>query len=535
MPTESQEAGSTVRTAIGGQPSATPSLTTHAMWLLVAKSVGFCLSVALPLVLVRRMSQEEFGLYKQAFFIVNIAMNVLPLGFGMSAFYFLPRERERQGSVVVNILLFHAAMGVLVSILLMLWPGLLPHVFNSPDLAPLAGLIGVVVLLWTFASFLEIVTVAARDVGAATGFIVVSQFSKTLMLIIAAAAVGTVRSLVIAAIVQGLAQMAMMVAYLRIRFPGFWRGFNWRLFRTQAAYALPLGFSALVVRFQEDLHHLFVSNAFGPVAYAVYSVGVFKLPLVGILRESAGSVALPRINELEKDHESRRILQLVAAGARKLSLVYFPLYVFLMITGREVIALLFTDQYISSWPVFAIAMTLVPFGVLMLEPITRAHHERYFFLRLRLVLFTILTTVLWFGAERLGLVGIISAVVSASLIAWGIAAFKMVRLLDVRRRDLALFADVGRIAASSVVAGLVCLWVRHLLLSGPAWPIVVICGPIFVVAYAGAIGWAGVIKPDEYRMLWHEAQRVWLMIRRRATSRVTASAAPPHVHPTAPV
>jgi hypothetical protein len=41
---------------------------------------------------VRRLSQQDLGLYKQAFFVVTTAMNLLPLGFAMSAFYFLPRE-----------------------------------------------------------------------------------------------------------------------------------------------------------------------------------------------------------------------------------------------------------------------------------------------------------------------------------------------------------------------------------------------------------------------------------------------------------
>ena len=72
----------------------TPSLTTQAFWLLAAKTAGFALTTALPLVLVRSLSQLEFGVYKQAFLIVGTAVTVLPLGFGMSAFYFLPRDRR---------------------------------------------------------------------------------------------------------------------------------------------------------------------------------------------------------------------------------------------------------------------------------------------------------------------------------------------------------------------------------------------------------------------------------------------------------
>ena len=46
----------------------------------------------LPLILVRQMSQTEFGLYKQAFLVAGTVVTIFPLGFAMSAFYFLPRE-----------------------------------------------------------------------------------------------------------------------------------------------------------------------------------------------------------------------------------------------------------------------------------------------------------------------------------------------------------------------------------------------------------------------------------------------------------
>ena len=68
------------------------SLTSHASLLMFAKTVGFILSTALPMILVRRLDQTEFGLYKQAFLVVATSSNLLSPGFGMSAYYFIPRE-----------------------------------------------------------------------------------------------------------------------------------------------------------------------------------------------------------------------------------------------------------------------------------------------------------------------------------------------------------------------------------------------------------------------------------------------------------
>jgi len=67
------------------------SLTQRAIWLIAAKTLAFASSILLPVILVRQMSLTEFGLYKQAFLITGSVITIFPLGFAMSAFYFLPR------------------------------------------------------------------------------------------------------------------------------------------------------------------------------------------------------------------------------------------------------------------------------------------------------------------------------------------------------------------------------------------------------------------------------------------------------------
>src|SRR5215475_1219689 len=88
------------------------SLTARAAWFMAARTLAFAFSFGLPLLLVRRLDQHQFGLYKQIFLLAMTAINILPLGVEMSAFYFLPRaqNREEKGAVVANILLFYALM-----------------------------------------------------------------------------------------------------------------------------------------------------------------------------------------------------------------------------------------------------------------------------------------------------------------------------------------------------------------------------------------------------------------------------------------
>jgi O-antigen/teichoic acid export membrane protein len=486
---------------------ASPSLGAQAIWLLTAKAISFVLAVALPLVLVRRLTQVDFGLYKQIFLVVGTTAAVMPLGFGLSAFYFLPRELHRQASIVANIVAFHFGIGLLVALILVTWPGLLAYLFNSPELKPHASLIALLTLLWTTGTFLEIVPVAMKDVRASTALIIANQLSKTVLFLSAALAFPTVHAMIAAGVIYGFIQIALMAWYIHSRFARFWRAFDGRLLWQQARYVLPVGGAGLLWRVQEDMHQAFVSNAFGPAAFAVYSIGLFKLPLIGILREAVGSVVLPRINELETRNESRAILELVAAAARKLALFYLPIYALLMVIGRELIVVLFTAEYAGAWPIFAVSMSFLPFTIIVLDPVTRASSERFFFVWMRLAIFGALFFVLWRYTAALGMVGVIVVALSTSIIAWLIAVFRMARLLRMTRHDLPLFGGVVRVGIAAALAAGAAGLLRGLLGPDSPWRVLLICSPAFGLVYLAAVLKIGVLRPDEVMRLVRDVIR----------------------------
>jgi O-antigen/teichoic acid export membrane protein len=234
----------------------------------------------------------------------------------------------------------------------------------------------------------------------------------------------------------------------------------------------------------------------------MFAVGVFNLPLIGLLRESVGSVMLPRVSQLEQDEDRREILLLLARVARKLAIVYFPMYVFLLIVGREFITLLFTSQYAASWPIFAVYITVIPASVLVLDPITRAYAEqRFFLLKLRLALFATMTAVFVFGISRLGLLGTIVVAVAVQVIGTAGAAARLSRVMHLCAADFAPFAVLGRIVAASAAAGGVCAAMRWALMPAAPLTIVVVCGVFYAGAYGVALLAARALDRDDWVML----------------------------------
>lgn len=501
-----------------------PSLSERASWLLAAKTIAYASSLALPLLIVRKLSVLDYGLYKQAFLVVNSAVQLLPLGFTMSAYYFLPREPERRGQVVLNILLYCSLVGGAAWLLLALRPSLLALLFGQAALESYAPLIGLVIALWIFGACLEIISVAHQDMKLSTVFILGSSISRTVILIAMALAFGTIRSLIWGAAIHGALQTVVLLIYLESRFPGFARQFDGGMLRTQLSYAIPLGISGMLFTFQTDMHNYFVSHQLGPVVFAAYAIGCFDLQLTSILGEAVNSVLIPTVSLYEKQGDSQRIIQLIGAAQRKLAAVFFPVAALLMVVAPEFIAFLFTRRYMAAVPIFRINLILLPFSAFTLDALMRSYAQlRFIVIRIRVTLFVLLCVALWLGIARYGAIGAISAVVTVSLLERGIVAVLVGKAAGVSRRDAYLLKDVAKLAVAAATAALATWLAREWMAGWKPFYILAVCGVLYFAGYAGMSAVLRIVTPEERRTVrrWIAAARAgagFLETRRDSTS-----------------
>lgn len=511
-----------------------PSLKNRSAWLLFAKIVGFGFSFLLPLLIVRYLTQDKVGLYRESFQIIMNAVMILPLGFSMSAYYFLSREKERRASSIINILLFNFVVGGLACLTLFLFPQLIGNIFRSQELTNLAPMIGIVIWIWIFSTFLETVAIANQEAKLATAFIILAQFSKTVLMVSAVFMFSTVQSFIYAAMIQGTLQTIILLFYLNSRFPRFWTKFDPAFFREQMVYAVPFGLAGILWMLQTDIHNYFVGYKFSTAEFAIYAYGCFELPLIAMLAESVTSVLIPRMSELQVTDDKEEMIRLTARAMQKLAFFYFPIYLFMLITARTFVITLFTENYLASVPIFMINLTILPFSILITDPVVRAYKELgRFLLGLRIFILIGLVSTLYFGLKYLSLEGMITVAVVALLVEKFIAETVIVRRLGVGRKHLHLLVNVGKTAVITAVAGLVTyfvytniseamlLWGEHLaeetfsttklsILNFVGGGIVLavsamVFGPIYLL---GSHLW-GVIEDGERKAFWNIVAKVY--------------------------
>ena len=405
--------------------------------------------------IVRVLPIAEFGRYRQVFVVVTTLATTLPFGVGLSAFYHLSRKVEQRSAAVFNIVLFFLISGGTAFVALAFFPGLLATIFGDVEIEELSALIGILTWVWIFSLFLDHVAVANREARLGAMFFVGSQFSRTILILFAATTVGTVRSIIVAAIVQAALQSVVLLVYLIRRFPGFWKSFQLKFLREHLSYALPFGFIGLLWHVQTDLHYFFVGYNFGPTEFAIYAVGCFQLPLIGMLSESVNSVMIPRMSELQISDNRVEMIRLVAKATRKLSVVYFPVFVFFLITAETLITLLFTEQYKGSATIFRIFILMLPTGALISDAIVRAYKELgQLLLKFRIISAIVLIGALFVAAKTGSLLAIVAVTVGVRLAETVLAEIAIFRRIGFKRSDFSLFRGIWKIGICSVIAGL---------------------------------------------------------------------------------
>ena len=489
-------------------------LAKRAALLAAAKFIAFGISVLLPLVLVRALSRSEFGLYKQAFLILSSALMLFGLQVAASAYYFMPRLPEKKAQVAMNVLIFYLAVGSAIALSFAIYPGWVRLLFKDQDLVPYVPVLGLAILFWLVSSFLEIVPVANSDITAASTFIVLSQLTRTALILSAALWFGTVRAVVIAAVVQGALQCIILFAYLRYRFGRFWRSFDVPLFKAQLGNALPFGLGGLAYVVQSDMHNYFVSHYVDPATFAIYAIGCFQLPMLTLLVDSVGSVLIPEIARLQVEGDRRSILLLWASAVRKIAFFFVPTCAFLLVMRYEFITALFTDRYAEAVPIFTINMVVVLLNIMLSSAVLRAFDEcKYFSVKLHLALIPVMWAALYVGIHAAGLVGAITAVALIQTLDVAITTAKSGSMLGLTFRDIGYLAPITKTIAAAALAALVAFTAKHLLPGLRPLIMLVICSTLFGTVYLGAALVIGAVTEAEKTDLRHALLRAYRSVR----------------------
>jgi O-antigen/teichoic acid export membrane protein len=472
--------------------------------LVLARLFTAGLTLSIPLVLARVLSQEELGTYYQLFLIATTLYYVLPLGVVQSLYFFLPRAEEKR-PYLGQTLLFMSGAGLVAAALV----GVL--------LGPVAGLFGNPALLehrWTLAAYTALLLGSFPLEVSLTSQGRTRQSALVYLVSDALRAVAMVAPCLLGAGLHGM--MLTVVGFAGLRWLATWvvvprgtsgplvRGRSWR---EQFLYALPFGAAMALAIPQQNAHMYAVAGAVAPALYAIYRVGCFQLPVVDLLYTPTSEVLMVRLGELEKQERLEEGVGAFREAAGKLAFVFLPVATFLFAAAPEFIVTLFGDEvFLQAVPIFRVSVLGVVLSILPMDGVLRARGRTRAIFVSYLLKAVVTVPLLWVGVRHFGMMGGIVAWALAELLGKGALLVRVPEALStpakaLRVRDVIPWSELGKASVAAVAAAVGIFLLRAG--AGGAWSAMpegflwralplALAGVLFIVGYVGVLYATGV-------------------------------------------
>ena len=491
------------------------SLSDKAGILIVANLLKYGVGFALPMVLVRLLSTQEYGTYQQLALVASLGSALLLLGLPTSIYYFHARSDHTQRvALQVQTLALLGVLGLVGAVAATLGAGPIGALLRNPEIARLLPVFALSsALLMGSEGFVAFMIVADRY-RTALGFEVGETIVRVGLMITPLWLGFGLRGLVVAllgfAVLRYLGRIGTLYA-LRDRSAVDWRG---KLFvREQLGYSLPLAATGWVSIVAGMLDRAIIAMFFSTVDYAIYSVGALEIPLDVIFQASVADVMRATLPRLIREGNQAEIRRLLAEATRKLALIVLPSFVFLWLFAQDFITTLFTTRYAQSVHVFRIYLLLLPLHMFVLSMVPQAYGETGINLRIGTGI-SLLHVVLSFALLKL--IGFYGPAISGVICAYARSAwygYANLRLTHSRIRDLLPGAALLRTALACLLAAAAAHAVGHPL----PWRLLnlVFSGAIFSATYLVAAIVTRALTAGDRRLLLRAAGRV---LPRRLTS-----------------
>jgi O-antigen/teichoic acid export membrane protein len=410
--------------------------------LVLSRLTSAALTFALPLVLVRLLSPDSFGIYKQFFLVAQTLLLIGQIGLTQSLYYFLPRGGAERGSYVTHALFALGALGGLAGMGLYLAAPLLGHALDPQLLQlrlPLALFSGAMLA----AAPLEGALTSEGRIRSAALVYVLSDALRAAALI-TGGLVGGVLGLFWAAVLVSLLRLAALWALvLRGTLPT--APPDRARLRTQLAFALPFAGATLLYVGQRYFAQYAVSAGFSAATFALFAVASFHLPVVDIVFTPITEVLMVELG--------RNFTRAAWDDAvEKLASLLFPAACGALLFGPTVLPLLFTEKYAAAVPLFLLATVEIPLWILPVDALLRAAGDTrfLFFFNMGRIVITgacVLGGIKWFG---------LSGAIGGGILSEGLARVGMLlrgrRFLGVAGREILDWNVLGKLAMAALLA-----------------------------------------------------------------------------------
>ncbi len=391
------------------------SLADRAGFLIVANLIKFAVGFLMPMVMVRLLTQSDYGTYQQLVLVGTTIGGVLVFGLPPSIYYFYHHvPRTQLAALIVQTSLMLGLAGLIAVAIFVGGADPIAAHLNNPEMVAYVPVFAVS-LGFMIASEHSLSFMIAQDrYKLAVMFEIAESVVRALLMLVPLFLGFGLAGLIAGTLAYGIVRFSVRSGYLFAKSGLHFSGWSKHTFvRDQLAFSFPLALTTLTSLLGGAFNKAIVAAANTPAQYAIYSVGNLSIPLSSIFQVSVANVLRASLPPLARDGRLEEMVQIMRGAIRKLSIIILPSFIFALGYSHEIITTLFTGAYEDSVQIFRIIVWELPPDIFILSPILQVFGRTRLNLYINMTATVVLVTLSWVLMKWLGIVGAALALIGA--------------------------------------------------------------------------------------------------------------------------
>lgn len=425
------------------------------------------LLVISPILLVRLLSVEEFGRYREFLLYAGLLTSICAFGINNSLLYFIPSRPNSVRQMVRQAL----AMTFGTSVLVLGVTLLADFLSNGAILGGLQLPVALYVLLFVNLDFWEFYWLSLKRPVPVFAYTTGRLVARIVVVVTAASISRDVMPIIWSLIALEAVRIAVsLIAWQRASrsIDRVDQQAEESCWREQFQYCLPVGLALILVTLNKSLGNLFVTKTLGVVALAHYSIGTHIQPVIGVLRNSISDAVLPELAAL-KSAKGEGTLALWRRSTVVSMILLTVAGVVLLEFAHTFVVTLFSASYEPAVVIFQIYLLVLvrevfDFGVALRAVNKTAPIVTSSLFAILLNLLLLVTVMPIWGLPAAALAFVISRWTEGLVL-----SRSTMRAYNIGIKDLARWSDLGKIAVAAALASVVFIgsfWIDYFGLAG---------------------------------------------------------------------
>jgi O-antigen/teichoic acid export membrane protein len=462
----------------------------NAIKLAAASALEFGLQFAIPVILVRTLSETVFAQYRLLWLMASTMLALMPLFMPQALFYFLPRADTplQRARVIGNTLAYLLTMALLLGLVLNPWNPLLQPVVHDL-LAQSYGAATGFLMLWLVLAMFDTLPVAESRASWQANCTIGLALLRTALLALAAWYMQSLLWVVLALVVQALSKLGLLLWYILRRAASSDNsprlGFDAGLLRQQLRYALPFAIGNGLYSMRSQADQWVVATLLSPKLYGSFSIATSLQPIATLLRLPVYNAMMPRLNAACAKQDYEQVRHLITKSNAATAMMLIPVAGMFFVCAPQLIELVYTTRHLAAIDVMRVYLLGMIVNAFAVGHVLPALDLGKFATRNNGVCLLLSVLFSWLGVKYFGLAGAACGSVATLAMSELWSAHVVARKLSISVAQLLSWRTLWpTLLATSLALG-VCLWL------GCSWPwpllyVLLAKGSLFVAVWLGS-------------------------------------------------